>query len=217
MKLRIFIILILCFGLKQIGFSQNNLRLKRVLINQDTIQLDSLIILPSTVKLFHNAKEIQKDWYQINPAKGELISSPKLKEISDSILIKYRIYNYNVRKPICTRDLSEINLAKDARARAFSTVRNYSNRGLLNDSQLQKQGNYSRGISYGNNQDVVTNSNLNLQLSGKLSDDVNILAAISDNNIPIQPMGIHSLFKILTEYTSSFLMIPKNSLLVITK
>ncbi|MDQ2179680.1 hypothetical protein [Marinifilum sp. D714] len=189
MKLRILIILLLCFGLKQIGFSQNNLRSKRILANRDTIQLDSLIILPSTVKLFHNTKEIQKDWYQINSAKGELISSPKLKEINDSILVTYRIYNYNIRKPIYTRDISQINLAGDARPRAFSTVRDYSNRGILNDSQLQKQGNYSRGISYGNNQDVVTNSNLNLQLSGKLSDDVNILAAISDNNIPIQPDG----------------------------
>lgn len=165
------------------------MRLKRILIQQDTVQLDSLLILPSTVKLFHKSKELNKDWYQINSGTGELIANPKLREISDSILIKYRIYNYNISKPLYTRDISEINLTGDARPRVFSAAKRYDDRGLFTSSQLQKQGNYTRGISYGNNQDVVANSNLNLQLSGKLSEDVNILAAISDNNIPIQPDG----------------------------
>jgi hypothetical protein len=58
-----------------------------------------------------------------------------------------------------------------------------------NNSKLIVNGNISRGMSVGNSQDMVMNSNLNLQLSGELSDGLFIDAVFSDKNIPVQPDG----------------------------
>ncbi len=58
-----------------------------------------------------------------------------------------------------------------------------------NYGKLNTMGNISRGIGIGNSQNVVINSNLNLRLDGKLAEDIEIFAVISDENNPIQPEG----------------------------
>jgi hypothetical protein len=54
---------------------------------------------------------------------------------------------------------------------------------------LQKNGSISRGISIGNNQNSSLQSQLNLQVFGKLTDDIEIEMAATDNSIPFQPEG----------------------------
>ena len=54
---------------------------------------------------------------------------------------------------------------------------------------IQYDGSFSRGLSLGNRQDLVLNSNFDLRMKGSLGEDIEILAALSDNSIPLQPEG----------------------------
>ena len=54
---------------------------------------------------------------------------------------------------------------------------------------LNTSGAYTRGFALGNSQNLTFNSDLNLQLAGKLGNDIEVNAAIADNSVPIQPDG----------------------------
>ncbi|MEO8168338.1 MAG: hypothetical protein ABI623_08825, partial [bacterium] len=62
----------------------------------------------------------------------------------------------------------------------------------LNDifgQNLQKSGSIVRGFTVGSNRDFSLNSGLRLQLAGKLTSDIEVVAALTDENTPIQPEG----------------------------
>jgi len=57
------------------------------------------------------------------------------------------------------------------------------------ESNLRQSGSLSRGIIVGSNQDFALESGLNFELSGALTENININASLTDQSIPIQPDG----------------------------
>ncbi|MHB2148939.1 hypothetical protein ACX8XP_07790 [Calditrichota bacterium LG25] len=74
---------------------------------------------------------------------------------------------------------------------------------------LQTSGSIMRGVQVGSNRDFTLNSGLNLQLSGHLTDDIEIIAALTDEATPIQPEGntqtLEEIDKVFVQFKSPFL------------
>lgn len=56
-------------------------------------------------------------------------------------------------------------------------------------TRLQKSGSIVRGFTVGSNRDLSLSSGFRMQMSGNLTDDLEIVAALTDENTPIQPEG----------------------------
>jgi len=163
---------------------------KSLLITSDTIQLDTLSLVPGSVVLKNNKGDIMDTaLYKINYAQGLVIFKKKL---IDSLQIGYRTFPYLFSNEVKHKNLNNVKPDLQGNLTSFSSY-NYTIESQNNDifkmEGLDKSGSISRGISFGNTQNMSVNSNLNLQLSGHLSNNVEILLAATDSNIPIQPDG----------------------------
>ncbi len=167
----------------------SNIRNRVVPGFQDTVCLDTLSIIPGSLYIKNKSHEILSDsLYIIDFQKSYIILSKRLSESVDTIYINYRVFPISFSKEYYHKDTSIIKLHSTQNLSDLFYKPEKSDNIYWSDG-LNKSGSISRGISFGNQQDAVLNSNLNLQLSGKLNNELNISAAISDANIPIQPDG----------------------------
>lgn len=78
---------------------------------------------------------------------------------------------------------------------------------IFDGTDLQKSGSLFRGVNIGSNRDLTLNSGFRLQLNGKLTDDIEINAALTDESTPIQPEGntekLQELDKVFIEVKSN--------------
>lgn len=166
----------------------NNLRVKLMPIDSDTILLDSLSIIPGSEKVFLGDSILDNEVYVFDFGKALFIPDNRVR--GEMLKIEYRVFPINFTQPYFNKDYKNLVNSDAIRGGRYVAGNSPSISGsYFSNDQLQKQGSISRGISFGNNQDVIVNSSLNLQMSGKLNEDFEIRAAITDDNIPIQPDG----------------------------
>lgn len=108
----------------------------------------------------------------------------------DSIVARYRVFDFDLEEVYRLLDTSKMQRV-DVAIAPYYKYRSSKTKtsSILGDRDIDYAGSFSRGFSVGNAQSLVLNSNFNLQLAGEIGEGVKIVAAISDDNIPIQPEG----------------------------
>ncbi|NNC82222.1 MAG: hypothetical protein HKN79_01485 [Flavobacteriales bacterium] len=165
----------------------STLRSLRTVVDSAGIQLDSLIVLPRSLHVSHGDSVLADSDFLLSV---DGIFSVIEEFLGDSLTIHYRVLDLPYQQSILLKDTSIIR-------EAFNYEDPFAYRpgggsiagSLLQLDGFEKRGSISRGIQVGNAQDLSVSSDLDLQLSGKLTDRISLLANISDDNIPIQADG----------------------------
>ena len=166
----------------------SNLRRNQIQQLNDTLTLDSLSIIPNSEMLFDASDSLlPRDNYEIDYAASKIYI--KSEEIALPVKIVYRVLPLALTQKYAHKTEDQIEPTDVGRYEFFTIKEDEQPNDLFNLDGLNKNGSISRGVNFGNSQNLSVNSNLDLQLSGKISEDVSIQAAISDNNLPIQAEG----------------------------
>lgn len=188
---RILILVLLSLPILQPAFAQaprterplSNLRKKVIPAGHTFLQLDTLSIIPRTLSI----PGVPDSLYHIDYVKAAL--TWKAKPPVDSIVVYYRVFPR--RLDAAVNRMAYEKVMDNFIGQPFTP--NYAgvagSESFFNFGNINYNGSFGRAISFGNSQDAVVTSNLNLQLNGFLADSIEIVAAITDNNIPIQPDG----------------------------
>lgn len=147
-------------------------------------------IVPGSVMMIDptSSEAIDSSRYSIDAVNATLVwrAPPAL----DSIKVSYRTFAINLNKPLFRKDISKVEQTEEFLLDPFA-YKPSEGKGLsaIDLGDLDYNGSFSRGVSFGNSQNVVLNSSFNLQVSGFITKDIEITAALTDNNIPVQPDG----------------------------
>ncbi|MEM6376801.1 MAG: hypothetical protein AAF705_01235 [Bacteroidota bacterium] len=187
MKIAISLLLILLSFSVSAQENLSNYRIKKLAV-KDSIQIDSISINPSKfiVKTKDN-RVLDSTAYRMDFQKA--ILRLKSAQQLDTVIVEYLRYPAFLTKTY--KQLDESIIVENAQGvqQLYKLQQRRDRSAFTPFDGLTTSGSISRGVTIGNNQNSVLNSELDLQISGKLSDKVTLRASIQDANIPLQESG----------------------------
>jgi len=178
----------------------------RIDTSQNFYPLDSQYIYPSSLQIF-NFQE-QSDQFDVRNNGIEFTDSTFLHRFhGDTLIVKYRVMPFSTNFRFTHLDTTLLRTKDQAIYIGYDYQQENKKSKIIEPSGIDYDGSFSRGFSLGNNQSLLLNSNFNMQLSGDLGDGILIRAAISDDNIPIQPEGNT---RLLQEFDKVYINVSKD-------
>ena len=162
--------------------SPTNLRSKQLPVEFPIQKLDSFSIVPGSLRI-----NVPDSFFILDAARAEIFWI--LRPPASLINITYRVFPFNLSAVYRRFDYDSIKeyfgLQKPVTLRSREETINE----IFDFGHVEATGSIGRDLGFGNAQDAVVNSQMNLQLYGMIGDSMELTAAISDNNVPFQPEG----------------------------
>lgn len=162
-------------GLYSQGIKCNQYKIESV------IQLDTLPVEESSISLNQQLN------FKFDPQRNALLFSES--SSLDSVEICFRTISPDLLKAQYVRSINTYSRGRVSRLPTASSIPIIPKEEIFSFTDFESFGAITRGVSFGNRQNVFVNSALNLQLEGQLSEDLYVSASITDQNIPYQPEG----------------------------
>ncbi|HVO73778.1 MAG TPA: hypothetical protein VMT35_07120 [Ignavibacteriaceae bacterium] len=153
--------------------------------------ISHLSIIPFTETIILRDSLLSSKDYKFSYEKGTFTLSDSLPySIYDTLFVTYQTFRIPLQKEYKRRSL--VRKFDEKLGDTIKIVR--SDQSIFGPESIfgrniEKSGTLVRGFTIGTNKDFSLNSGLRLQLSGNLSDDIEVVAALTDENTPIQPEG----------------------------
>ena len=166
--------------------------------NEDTLVLlsDKFIIQFSEILTLQNNVLSPVNDYRFNYREGIVTLSKDLFQKYNldtfqiyNLKIEYDVFPYNLKE-----EYSNFEIITERDTITGDTVQIATQKkdfigSIFEGTDLEKSGSLFRGVTIGSNRDMTLNSGFRLQLNGKLTSDIEINAALTDESSPIQPEG----------------------------
>jgi hypothetical protein len=167
--------------------TQTPYKSKKITVSDTAISIDSVSINKEFFKLLdRSGNEIDTVFYKVDFQKGTLIFKNNFHS-TDTLTVRYLKLPDYLTKKYTVYDKSRV-VSNEAGQNLYQISREPINTFKPFDG-LTTSGSITRGVTVGNNQNTVVNSNLDLQITGKISEKVSLRASLQDSNIPLQEGG----------------------------
>ncbi|HMK06754.1 MAG TPA: hypothetical protein VK476_04435, partial [Flavobacterium sp.] len=162
---------------------------KKIVASRDTIRIDSVSVNSAFFKLLDaKAEPVDTSFYKMDFQKGILAFRENYNFTPDSLTVRFLKFPQYLTKQYSIYDDKRVISNEAGQSNLYKVSRDPMKKFVPFDG-LNTSGSITRGITVGNNQNAVVNSNLDLQITGKISDKVSLRASIQDSNIPLQEGG----------------------------
>ncbi len=157
-----------------------------------TIQLSHQFIIHGSEVVYRDSmKLVQGKDYLLDERFGVLkLQDSSIQKKPYAVEIYYKALPFSFKEKYLHKELvREVDSSNKVQSVVKKVEQPFSFNDVFGKSNLQKSGSIVRGLTIGSNRDLSLNSGFRLQMAGNITDDIEVIAALTDENSPIQPEG----------------------------